>query len=75
LQNHVTPTNVDSENKKNDGNQNLQDDDMNEVDTFELYLSHSSTPTVTSNIPSVLSIETLLEQYDRIPYQSYKLDN
>jgi len=70
--NHVIPANVETETINNP---NLSDDDMDVTDRFESFLrSHSSTPTATTSIPSVPSIETLLEQYDRVPYQSYKLD-
>jgi len=75
LQNNVIPANVETE-IINNLNQNLSDDDnMDVTDRFELFLrSHSSTPTATTSIPSVPTIEILLEQYDRVPYQSYKLD-
>jgi len=75
LQNHVKVANVENEMTSNDVDENLSDDDMDETNRFETFLrSHSSTPTATTNIPSPPSIETLLEQCDRIPYQSYKLD-
>jgi len=72
LNNHVIPANIETETINNP---NLSDDDMDVTDKFESFLrSHSSTPTATTSIPSVPSIETLLDQYDRVPYQSYKLN-
>lgn len=69
---HVIPANVETETINHP---NLSDDDMDVTDSFESFLrSHSSTPTATTSISSVPSIEALLEQYDRVPYQSYKLD-
>jgi len=70
LNTNVIPAHVETIN-----NQNLSDDDLDITDSFESFLrSHSSTPTATTSNPSAPSIETILEQYDRVPYQSYKLD-
>jgi len=73
LDNNIIPANAENETISN-VNQNLSDDDIEVTDSFESYLrSHSSTPTATTtSIPPVNSIETLLEQYDRVPYQTYK---
>lgn len=67
ISDNETITNVINQNQSNDSNKD-------DVDTFESFLRSHSMSAETSSCSSVPSIETILEQYDRVPYISYKLD-